>query len=58
MKSEDIQNVQSHWTFEVTMKKDTVDLCGPVKGCNAELYSHREPSSIYSWGEQEASMTC
>jgi len=53
MKSEDIQNVQSHWTFtEVTRKKDIVDLCGPVKGCNAELYPHREPSSIDSWGEE------
>lgn len=53
MKSEDIQNVQSQWTFtEVTGKKDIMDLCGPVKGCNSELYPHREPSSIDSWGEE------
>jgi len=53
MKNEDIQNVQSHWTFtKVTRKKDIVDLCGPVKGCNAGLYPHREPSSIDSWGEE------
>ena len=32
---------------EVTREKDIVDSCGPVKGCNAELHPHREPSSIH-----------
>jgi hypothetical protein len=55
MKSEDTCDVASKWRYwkliEVTRKGQLVDLCGPVKGCNAELYPQREPVSIYSWGE-------